>query len=383
MFSRTKAPGNGTVTLIGPGVRIDGNIAFTGYLRVQGDIVGNVRCDSDSSGTAVVHGAGSVTGSISTPNIVIGGRVQGPLHASGSIAIQDGAHVTGDAQYKLLTIEPGAIVEGSMRSTAALEEATPRLDRRIVASDVSEIQALDKPVAHDRRASDRYRGKARVAGIAAAAIAVAGIGAWMSRDVRLAPPTDAVAAAVPHVDKSPPPAPSKSSTPTPPAPPQPPMPKVQPAAPPAIVEAPPPPEPPKPEKAKAENPKPVAGKIITVEGMDSEKPANVLFVKTRESAVLFVKSRNAESDGTRMEVPNRATRRYPISENDVIRVAQGRDVDIYFQGRKLSPSMIEGGQWIAFAPMARVAPISPVSPVTPASRIEPTTPAVSNAATGE
>lgn len=352
----TNSPRNSTVTLIGPGVRIDGNITFSGYLRIQGDVVGDVRCDSDSSGTVVVHGAGSVAGAIATPNLVIGGRVQGPIQASGSIEIQDGAHVTGDALYRLLTIEPGAIVEGALRSTETSGDGAPRLDRRIVAASTPEIQALDGPIAHHRRASDRVRSGSRIAGIAAAVMLAVGTGVWLSQDVNLFPPPDAVAADAPAADPVLPPAPEKAVVPPPPS---------TATAPPAA------PEPARVERVKAENPRPDADRIFTVEGIDADKPAGIVFVKTREPAVLFVKSRGAAGDGTRIEVPDRASRRFPISANDVLRVAQGRDVDIYYQGRRLSSAMVEGGQWIAFVPVApavatpAVAPITAVSPAAP------------------
>lgn len=362
------SPRNGTVTLIGPGVRIDGNITFAGYLRIQGDIFGNVRCDSDSSGTAVVHGAGSVTGSIATPNIVIGGRVQGPIRASGSIEIQDGAHVTGDADYRLLTIEPGAIIEGLLRSTETCGDGAPRLDRRIVASDAPELRTLDGPAAHHRRASDRIRSGGRIGGIASAVALAVGIGAWLSRDVNLFPPPDAVAANAPPTEPVLPAAPPEAAPPPTPA---------KAVLPPAAAVAPPPvAEPARIERVTRENPGPDAGKVITVEGMDAEKPAGIVFVKTREPAVLYVKSRSATGDGTRTELPERASRRFPMSGNDVLRVAQGRDLDIYYQGRKLSPAMVEGGQWLAFVPVAAGAATSSMAPIT---AVSPATPAVPGA----
>ncbi|MBI4998064.1 MAG: polymer-forming cytoskeletal protein, partial [Rhodocyclales bacterium] len=98
MFSKNgKAndPRSSAVTIIGPSASIRGSIAFSGYLRVQGSVVGDVTCNSETSGTTVIHGAGSVAGAIKTPNIVVGGRVEGPLEAAESIEIHDGATVVG------------------------------------------------------------------------------------------------------------------------------------------------------------------------------------------------------------------------------------------------------------------------------------------------
>jgi cytoskeletal protein CcmA (bactofilin family) len=47
-------------TLIGAGVRVSGNITFSGVLRIHGDVHGDVLCDADDIGTAVVGHSGKV-----------------------------------------------------------------------------------------------------------------------------------------------------------------------------------------------------------------------------------------------------------------------------------------------------------------------------------
>lgn len=41
-------------SLIGKGTKIEGGVSFTGGLRVDGEVVGNVRSSDDQSGTLVV-----------------------------------------------------------------------------------------------------------------------------------------------------------------------------------------------------------------------------------------------------------------------------------------------------------------------------------------
>ena len=58
--SRASYPQKQTDTLIGPHVRIEGNVEFSGVLRVTGEIRGDVGCPADSRGTMVVEISGSV-----------------------------------------------------------------------------------------------------------------------------------------------------------------------------------------------------------------------------------------------------------------------------------------------------------------------------------
>jgi cytoskeletal protein CcmA (bactofilin family) len=48
--------------LIGAGLRLNGNIACNGVLRIEGEILGDASCDAESGGTVLVVGAGSVCG---------------------------------------------------------------------------------------------------------------------------------------------------------------------------------------------------------------------------------------------------------------------------------------------------------------------------------
>ena len=334
MFSnnrRENGSESSAVTIIGPGTCVRGNIAFSGYLRVQGNIVGDIACDSDSRGTTVVHGAGSVTGAIKAPNIVVGGLVHGPLHASDSVEIHEGASVVGDTCYRQLSIQVGASIDGSLIPTASSDNDRPRLERRIAAPDSPAVKELDGPHAHDRRSTDRFR-NGRKLGIAAALVAAFGVVVWIGRMPRAIAPAEVAVA----------PKPDSSTKNAPVAPPEPTKVEAPPVAP-AASAAPIPPV----DQRNAES-----NKVVTVQGTDPDKPAGVFFVNTKEPSVLLKKRRNDPADGTRIDLSQGARKRIAIAENEMVQVIQGRDVEIFYQGRKVSPTSIESGNWISFIPLA-------------------------------
>jgi cytoskeletal protein CcmA (bactofilin family) len=356
------------VTIIGPSASIDGNIVFSGYLRVQGSVVGNVTCSSEATGTTVIHGAGSVAGAIKTPNIVVGGQVQGPLDATESIEIHDGAAVVGDARYKLLSIQEGGFIDGKLMPTATAETTWPHQERRVAASDAPAIKQLDGPHAHARRAGDRFWRPGKLLVVAGL---IAGLGAyyWRINDRAPGEPTDLAVAplaesrtstpaepVVPAKIEEPPPAPKVETTPPPPVPAPTPKPvaNATPAPPPAPVLASAPSLAPAPEPAKADT-----GRIITVQGLDVDKPTDVFFVATREAVVLYKKQRDDSGEGTRIELANGTKQRISISENELVRVARGKNIDLFYQGRKLSPSIVQTGAWISFLPLRDETPPKP------------------------
>src|SRR5512139_257476 len=99
-------------TLIGAASRIEGNVRFSGGLRIDGTVNGNIL--SQDSGTLVVSEQAVVEGEIRVAHAVINGKVNGPIHASESLELQAKARVTGDIYYGALEVHLGAIVQGRL-----------------------------------------------------------------------------------------------------------------------------------------------------------------------------------------------------------------------------------------------------------------------------
>ncbi|OZA12763.1 MAG: hypothetical protein B7Y02_06930 [Rhodobacterales bacterium 17-64-5] len=67
-------------TLIGAGTQIHGDITFSGGLRIDGEIHGNVTASGEGSSTLVVSEHARVEGEVRVSHVVINGTVTGPVH---------------------------------------------------------------------------------------------------------------------------------------------------------------------------------------------------------------------------------------------------------------------------------------------------------------
>lgn len=101
-------------SLIGSGTVVTGDVQFTGGLRIDGAVRGNIRASGDKPGTLVLSEMSSVEGEIHVGHIVINGAVAGPVHASEYVELLPKARVTGDVVYKTIEIHVGAIVMGRL-----------------------------------------------------------------------------------------------------------------------------------------------------------------------------------------------------------------------------------------------------------------------------
>lgn len=116
MFGKQSKPNGRIDTLIGAGTTIDGNISFSGGVRVDGELRGNItaRLGGEYPGTLVISESALVEGEVSAPHLVVNGRVNGPVRSTDSLELQPSARISGDIEYHLIEIHLGAIVDGRL-----------------------------------------------------------------------------------------------------------------------------------------------------------------------------------------------------------------------------------------------------------------------------
>ena len=95
MFGKTNKP-SPIDSLIGAGTTIEGNISFTGGLRIDGHVKGNVKATGNKPGTLVLSELAKVEGEIDVAHVVINGTVAGPVRATEYVELLPKARVTGN-----------------------------------------------------------------------------------------------------------------------------------------------------------------------------------------------------------------------------------------------------------------------------------------------
>ena len=113
MFGKSNKP-SPIDSLIGAGTTIQGNITFTGGLRIDGHVIGNVKATGSKPGTLVISELAKVEGDIDVAHVVVNGTVAGPVRASEYVELLPKARVTGNVAYRSIEIHVGAIVMGQL-----------------------------------------------------------------------------------------------------------------------------------------------------------------------------------------------------------------------------------------------------------------------------
>ena len=124
MFGKKHSkPQNRIDSLIGAGTTIEGNLNFSGGMRIDGQVNGNVIAAQGKQSTLVLSEHARVNGEVNVTHLVVNGTICGPVSASEYLELQGKAKVNGDVNYNTLEIQLGAIVEGRLiHSDAAAQD---------------------------------------------------------------------------------------------------------------------------------------------------------------------------------------------------------------------------------------------------------------------
>jgi cytoskeletal protein CcmA (bactofilin family) len=125
MFNKKKQPP--IKSLIAQGTRIEGNLVFHDGLRVDGEVVGDIRASEDQPSILVISESASVSGQIHADHVIINGTVKGPVFAFELLELQPKAHIEGDVSYKSLEMHQGATIAGQLKPMTGGMEDKPTL----------------------------------------------------------------------------------------------------------------------------------------------------------------------------------------------------------------------------------------------------------------
>jgi cytoskeletal protein CcmA (bactofilin family) len=108
-------------SLIGISARIEGDLSFTGGLRIDGEVRGNVIAADGPDNVLIVSEYARIEGEVRCANLVVNGFIAGPVYASELLELQPKGRIVGNVHYKLLEMHGGAAVTGALTHMEADE----------------------------------------------------------------------------------------------------------------------------------------------------------------------------------------------------------------------------------------------------------------------
>ncbi len=103
-------------TVVGPSVKIQGDLNSEGNIRIEGGVMGKVNT------TQSVHigEAAMLVADVQAGNAIVAGQVQGNIKVSGNLILQGTARIAGDISCAVLRVEDGAQFTGKCSMKGAV-----------------------------------------------------------------------------------------------------------------------------------------------------------------------------------------------------------------------------------------------------------------------
>ena len=108
---RTVAREKSLNCVIAQGTKLEGNLTSSENIRIDGTLVGDIKCDRK----VVIGPKGRVEGKVNAADAVILGTVVGEVVIASLLHLEKSAVITGNMQASNLIVEEGAVCDGDFK----------------------------------------------------------------------------------------------------------------------------------------------------------------------------------------------------------------------------------------------------------------------------
>lgn len=114
-MSDKKQETNQAETIVGPSVKVEGELNSQGNVRIDGQVQGNIQTTQNLA----VGEQAIITANVKALNAVIAGKVKGNITIEEALEITETGQIEGDITAKILSIAPGAVFRGQCQMPGA------------------------------------------------------------------------------------------------------------------------------------------------------------------------------------------------------------------------------------------------------------------------
>lgn len=132
MFNKKKPVSQITVdqfsSLISSNLSLSGDVEFEDGLKVNGTVKGSVQHKAGTRSLLALSAEGRIEGNVSSHDALIDGTIVGDLMVENLLELHSNARVRGNIRYRHLSMENGAVVDGTLSRMGDEEETAQVLE---------------------------------------------------------------------------------------------------------------------------------------------------------------------------------------------------------------------------------------------------------------
>ena len=118
MFKNQQIDEKSIETIIGHSVKVKGNFQTNGGMQIDGELEGTLKIGTD----LIIGENAKIIANAQADRIMVSGKIKGNIRAKESLEITETAKIDGDIETKILSTEPGAQINGTIKMSEASEK---------------------------------------------------------------------------------------------------------------------------------------------------------------------------------------------------------------------------------------------------------------------
>ena len=102
-------------TLIDKDIVISGDTTYTGGIRIDGKINGNLKVHGEEDSLLIMGHGSKITGDVEVEKAIINGEINGNIKCHDYLELNTNAIVNGSVEYDIIVVHEGSEINGNLK----------------------------------------------------------------------------------------------------------------------------------------------------------------------------------------------------------------------------------------------------------------------------
>ena len=102
-------------TLIDKDIVISGDTSYTGGIRIDGKMIGNLKVHGEEDSLLIMGHGSKITGDVDVEKAIINGEINGNIKCHDYLELNTNSIVNGSIEYDIIEVQEGAKITGDLK----------------------------------------------------------------------------------------------------------------------------------------------------------------------------------------------------------------------------------------------------------------------------
>ena len=113
-------------TLIDKDIVISGDTSYTGGIRIDGKMIGNLKVHGEEDSLLIMGHGSKITGDVDVEKAIINGEINGNIKCHDYLELNTNSIVNGTIEYDIIEVQEGAKITGDLKFIKNNKKTEPK-----------------------------------------------------------------------------------------------------------------------------------------------------------------------------------------------------------------------------------------------------------------